>query len=107
MKTNYQWLEWATPLAWTVALLFFVIAEGLVLATAKYGHHSGISALNRWSMLVVFTLPLTLGFGSTARMRNLSQNPEHREIATLASHSIAILVCSTYALLAGTVAAFF
>jgi len=85
--------------------LFFVIVEGLVLATVKYGH-SGISPLNRWSMLVVFTSPLTFGYGATIRVRNLPKNADQSEIATQASSSIAMLVFLTYALLAGTVATF-
>jgi len=57
-------------------IIFFIIVEGLVLATAKHGV-SGISPLHRWSMLAVFTAPLTFGYGSALRVRSLSKNPDH------------------------------
>jgi hypothetical protein len=106
MKTaTYPGLDSMTPFVWAGALLFFVIAEALVLATAKLGA-SGISPLHRWSMVVVFTSPLACGYRATVRVRNVSRNPDYSETVSQATAGIAMLVFLTYAVLTGTVATF-
>jgi hypothetical protein len=104
-KIDYKWLGSVTPFAWAGAVVFFLVAESLILVAEKHSL-SGLSTIRRWSLPIVFTAPLVVGYNFAGTIRKFSDNPDIDEIATVASASIAILVLLAYALLTGTLTVF-
>lgn len=100
-KTTYLWLQRVTPFAWAGALLFLTIAECLVIVAEKSGL-SGVSLARRWSLPAALLGPLFVGISLARIIGKSSQSSDDKEILSLASASIPILVLTAYALLAGT-----
>jgi len=103
--TNHTSLRQVTPYAWAGALLFFAITEALVLMAERHSL-SGVSLIRRWSLPAALTGPLVVGFNLTRIVGKYSDDPDHREIAALASASIAVLMLVAYALVTGTLTVF-
>jgi hypothetical protein len=100
-KINYVWLERVTPFAWAGALLFLAIAECLAILAEKSGL-SSISLARRWSLPGALLGPMFVGISLTRIVGKYSQNPDNKELLSLASGSISILVLTAYVILAGT-----
>lgn len=99
-REHIIWLRCVTPYSWATAILFFLIAEFLILAAEIHGLE-GFSIARRLSLPVILIGPLTAGFIFARLIKRHSGSTACFEVTVLASASNALMVCLLYALVTG------
>jgi hypothetical protein len=99
-EANHPWLRSARPVVWAGAALFFVIAEGSVIASEWYRRLYRIDSFHFWFVPIMCIVPLIIGYNlqSTAVRDSVSRACAEAGIET--SAMIGVLVLAAYVVIA-------
>ena len=102
MTNNYQRTKTIIPIMWVVAVLFFLITEGLVIVSER-GQLKELSPVRLWSFPFMVSMPLIAGAGFASQISKNSQDDGSSVLAMKAAVGIATLELLVYAILSGLV----
>jgi hypothetical protein len=99
-KANHPWLRSARPVAWVGAVLFFLIAEGSVIASEWYRHLYRTGSFHFWFVPIMCIMPLALGYNVDSTVRRDSAIRGYAESGTETSSRLGMLVLTAYVAIA-------